>query len=118
MDKILEEIKDASMIYERGLGFYLKDYPVLIEVSVFNNRLHLSSIFSLETGKGYSSLVMKWLIGLADKYHVDIELYPTPFGTPNGKKGMPLYQLKKWYKRLGFITDKRDVTMMVYHHKE
>lgn len=75
---------------------------VAISANVFNNRIHLSLIRSLEPGErmGYGSAGLKFFCTLADKHNVEIELDADP---PVGNKVLSRSQLISWYKRHGFI---------------
>lgn len=85
-------------------------HACVIEVRFFNERIHVSSLRTLERGKGYGTACLKWLCALADKYGLEIELTATPFGRDPqtgelrddlgpmlGKR-----ELRAWYRRYGF----------------
>ncbi len=75
------------------------DNNVLVDVSFFDGYLHLSSIMSVDKGKGDATKVMNKICKIADKYKVTIDLEPTPFGTG---KILNTQQLTNWYKKFGF----------------
>jgi hypothetical protein len=73
----------------------------VIEVFKDNNRpntIHLSSIRTVEPGKGNASKVLEKLLSMARKNKVSISLSPVKFGN----KGLSSADLKKWYTRHGF----------------
>ena len=73
----------------------------VIEIFKDNNRpntVHLSSIRTVEPGKGNASKVLEKLLSLARKNKVNISLSPVKFGD----KGLSTPNLKKWYARHGF----------------
>lgn len=108
---LIDEIDEHSEGYQRGIGFFLQDYPVIIDVSDFNNRLHISSIISEKQGEGHATKAMMWILSLADKYGVDIDLIPDAIGT----KGLTTKQLTAWYMKLGFKPYKGD--SLIYNHR-
>jgi len=91
-----KEIKDASFVFEHFLVF--EGGNVFVELSVFNDRLHLSGIMANEKKKGFGAKVMRFLMDVADKHGVEIEGTAKPFS----KEGMKKTALKAWYKKLGF----------------
>lgn len=72
---------------------------VLVEVSYFDGHLWMSSILSMEKGKGNAKAVMQQICNIADKYGVYMGLTPKPFGR---EKGLSTSQLKEFYKGFGF----------------
>jgi hypothetical protein len=62
------------------------------------NAMHLSSIRTVEPGKGFASRVLDKILAIADKTHTSITLSPKRFGT----KGMSNSELRNWYIRHGF----------------
>lgn len=72
---------------------------VKLEVSKFDGALWISSISTIDRGKGDASKVLKMICDIADKYNVVIRMKPEPYGT---KKGLNKGQLVSWYKRHGF----------------
>lgn len=75
------------------------DDNVQLEVSNFDGALWISSIFTIERGKGDGSRVLQKICDIADKHNVVIRCSPEPFGDTNG---LNKSELVKWYKRNGF----------------
>lgn len=92
----------------RGLGYsnplnpreIVIDNSVIIEIVIFDKRLHLSSIYSMDKGQGNAGRVMQQMVDIADKYGVTIALNPEPFSTDPNK--LTKSQLIAFYKRYGF----------------
>jgi len=76
----------------------------IIEARPFGGEIHLSFIRSVEQNKGWGTEGLKFLIGLADKHGVSIDLDASPVG----EKVLSKSQLIAWYKRHGFEHVKGD----------
>lgn len=75
---------------------------VAVDVYAFDGYLRLSSIMSIDKGKGKASEIMKMVCDIADEFDVTIVLTPQPFGS-NKKEILTKQQLIKWYKKYGFV---------------
>ena len=62
--------------------------------------LEIHRLWTLQSGKGNGSIMLRALCDLADRHHVEMVLKTLPFG----RKPYPLSreQLQVWYKRHGF----------------
>lgn len=76
------------------------DNSVIIEISNWDKRLWISSLYSIDRGKGNASAIMKKIVDIADKYKVTLALDPVPFGTDTGR--LTKSQLINFYKKFGF----------------
>ena len=76
------------------------DNSVMVEIGIFDKRLHFSSIHSIDKGQGNAGRVMQKIVDIADKYGVTIALTPKPFGTSADK--LSKSQLITFYKKYGF----------------
>jgi hypothetical protein len=88
----------------------------LIGLTVYpsDNRIHIGAIMNFdEKNQGKSSLALKWLCDLADKYSVFMELAPVPIKNAGSKTGKNLTkaQLTSWYKRNGFTIVEHSILM-------
>lgn len=92
----LDEIRKSAFQFDHFLVF--EGGHVLVEIGIFNDRLHLSSIVSGSKKKGFATKVMRFIMNVADKHGAEIEGNAKPFGDG----GMKKKDLKAWYKKLGF----------------
>jgi SPP1 gp7 family putative phage head morphogenesis protein len=106
----------------KRLGAYMQEYKsktqqhpfdprqrllgnVGMEVSIFDRKIHLSSIISYgNKGSGEGTKGLNFLKGLADKHGVQIEgtAKAIPLAGARNKASLTTPQLKKWYKKHGF----------------
>jgi hypothetical protein len=72
----------------------------LIELcSVHGGRVWLKSVWAMEKRMGYGTRAMEFIANLSDTYGVEIAITPKKFG----REGMTTAQLRKWYRRFGFL---------------
>lgn len=106
-DSLAKALKDI-----RALGYtnplnpreIVIDNSVIIEIAIFDKRLHFSSIYSMDKGQGNAGRVMQQIVDIADKYGVSIALSPEPFSTD--PKKLTKSQLITFYKKYGFKLEK------------
>jgi predicted peroxiredoxin len=124
-DKDFQQIQEAVFdIYESGnVNAFMKDVAksasmrnpinpselimfnkVGVELITRGNKVYLQHIRAFEKGKGAGKQAMELLMQLADKHGVEITLCAK--STDRG--GMSTSQLKKWYTKYGFVSDKRN----------
>jgi hypothetical protein len=60
----------------------------------------IRSIRALERGRGDGSRGLAWLCDLADRHKLKLYCTVEPFGL---KPRLNKYQLKRWYRRYGFV---------------
>jgi hypothetical protein len=75
------------------------------ELSVFVGRISLGFVVSLmEKGTGNASKAMMWLVSLADKHQVVMELDVSPVKQAGAKNSRSLStpELRKFYAKFGF----------------
>jgi GNAT superfamily N-acetyltransferase len=78
------------------------DDSVAIDLIPSKDSILIASIVSLDgPGSGAGTDAMKWLVSLANKHNVTLELYPSRIGAEGPRKG----ELTSWYSRLGFKPD-------------
>lgn len=71
----------------------------LISAGPLQGIVWLKSIRAFETGEGYGSTGMEFIVNLADTYRVPVTLTPEPFGP---KPRITKRKLRAWYQRFGF----------------
>lgn len=77
----------------------------MLEVYPFNGMIHLSAIVTTQPRSGAGTNAMKFLMELANKHRVKIDIEAKPF-SKNNEHIRDMEQLVRWYMRLGFrITD-------------
>lgn len=81
-----------------------------VELSIFDNMVHIKSIRSFDTQKGIGTKTMQILIDLADKLKVNLSLYPKPYSQ---EKSLSKEKLIQFYNKFGFNMDGED--MIRYH---
>lgn len=74
-------------------------YPVSTAIYVSEIR----TLLDLQKGAGHRALAM--LCGLADLHSVDLTLVPKRVG----KRGLTTPELRRWYKRHGFVSEGGDL---------
>ena len=75
--------------------------------------LNVLIIKSSQKNKGYGSIVMDAIVGLADQHNVRVRLYATNLWGSEQKR------LQGFYKKHGFVLIKNDVdSMMIYYPKK
>lgn len=78
---------------------------VSLEVRPAFNQIHISDITSTQPQTGRGKMAMQFLMGLANKHRVKLDLSAKPYSN-NPKHITELESLVQWYMRLGFlITD-------------
>lgn len=75
-----------------------------IEVSAFNNDIHISDIRSLLPRTGAGTEAMNMLTDLADKHNVKLHLLAKAY-SKDPKFVTDTIKLIKWYSSLGFVVD-------------
>lgn len=78
-------------------------YPVTLVMEKNFNRIQLDliQIHEGKRGMGIGREVMDCIISYSNMYHLPIEL------TPSGKFGSSKRKLRKFYKKLGFVKNKK-----------
>lgn len=87
------------------------DSFVVVELGSFDNKIHISSIQVLPAsgrGAGLASIGLKFILDLADKHQVELDLEPHEFGG----KGLSNDELGNWYARAGIAWDKDHYSMI------
>lgn len=100
LNKAFEELKHLGPRNPLNPKEIVVDDSVLIEITIFDNRIWFSSIYSMEKGHGNAGKVMQKIVDIADKYGVTIALEVEPFGSAKGS--LTKSQLVKFYKKYGF----------------
>ena len=106
LTKSLKDIRSLGVPNWMNSREIVIDDSVIVEISVFDKRLHFSSIHSLDRGQGNAGRVMQKIVDIADKYGVTIALTPKPFGGKNGSPILTKSQLVTFYKKYGFKPEK------------
>lgn len=70
----------------------------LVELKAYGDKVEIRSIRTLKAGEGGASKALKIVTAMADKFDVELELFPKAYGTG----GLSTSQLKQWYSRNGF----------------
>jgi hypothetical protein len=86
-------------------GMVIHNDSVGVEVSIFDGKIHLSSIMSfVQKNAGEASKTLKFLTDLADKHQVIMDLAVSPIKNAGAREGKSLTkaQLTAWYGRYGF----------------
>lgn len=104
--KALKDIRSLGYPNPLNSREIVIDNSVIVEISVFDKRLHFSSIYSLDRGQGNASRVMQKIVDIADKHRVTIALTPKPYGGKNGSPILTKSQLVTFYKKYGFKPEK------------
>lgn len=77
-----------------------------IVLQLWNGSLNLSSIRSLERGKGHGSRALDWLVRLADEHGVALYGTIQPIGR---RPRLNARELRGWYARHGFEVKGREI---------
>ena len=101
VDKAISDIRSLGYRNPLNPRETIIDDNVVIEVSNFDKRLWLNSIYSIEKGTGNATKVMTAICKIADKHSVTIALDPLPYGKDKNKLNYD--QLVAFYKKFGFI---------------
>lgn len=70
-----------------------------VELYYANGSVHLSDIQSFNIGSGAGTEAMEYLVSLADKHRVTLDLFAV------GYASVPTKKLIAWYKKFGFVVD-------------
>lgn len=86
-------------------------YPVILVMENNFNKIQLDLIQVDENrrGEGIGREIMTRIISYSNMYNLPIEL------TPSGKFGSSKRKLRKFYKNLGFVKNKRRRSISHYH---
>ena len=104
LDSFMEEYYSHTEPHPMSRRMRVYENTVL-EVSPFNGAIQIDSIVSMQPMSGAGSKAAKFLMELANKHRVKIELYAKPF-SKNTDHITDMEQLIRWYMRLGFrLTD-------------
>jgi GNAT superfamily N-acetyltransferase len=109
MESFVEELGKVFRVAERGhLAFVEADgtYRGFIQlIWGSGGQITIHRLWTLEAQKGYGSLMLRALCGLADRHGVELTLKVIPIG----RKPYPLTrdQLLAWYQRHGFEGSRR-----------
>jgi hypothetical protein len=104
VDDILGDIQDSGMIVQKSpieSGVYIINENVRLDLRAFDNMINLSSILSIEKGKGSASSVLREIGKSADKRGLTISLDAKAFS----EGGLSTSQLLDFYSRFGFEID-------------
>ena len=86
------------------------EMQVLIHAYPFCGRIYVSEVRALRGFRhGSGTKAMRYLTTLADTFNVQLELAPVRIGN----EGMTNAQLRKWYRRFGFVNSKQDSGAMI-----
>jgi hypothetical protein len=86
------------------------EMQVLIHVRPFNGYIYVSEVRALRGfRRGSGTKAMRYLTTLADTFNVRLQLAPERIGS----EGMTNAQLRKWYRRFGFVNSKQDSGTMI-----
>ncbi len=83
-----------------------------IGVQVSSDTVHIDTLRCFSPKSGHGTEIMTRIINLADKYKVNLSLYPVPLKT---KVQISQKKLIEFYKRFGFVGTK---ALMTRKHKE
>jgi hypothetical protein len=111
LDAFMREFYSETVAHPWARGIRIWGECMMLEVSVWQEAIHLSSIMSLTVkNAGNASRCLSWLCAKADSHAVDIDLSVKPIKNAGAKEGHDLTkaQLKAWYKRHGFSQLKGD----------
>ena len=106
LTKALKDIQSLGYPNPLNSREIVIDNSVLVEIGIFDKRLHFSSIQSMDKGQGNAGRVMQKIVDIADKHGVTIALTPKPFGGKNGSPILTKSQLVTFYKKYGFKPEK------------
>ena len=104
LTKALKDIQSLGYPNPLNSREIVIDNSVLVEIGIFDKRLHFSSIQSMDKGQGNAGRVMQKIVDIADKHGVTIALTPKPFGT--NANNLTKSQLIVFYKKYGFKPEK------------
>jgi GNAT superfamily N-acetyltransferase len=109
MDRFIADLNQVFLQVERGhhafvdaAGIYLGFVQLILYP---DHRVTLHRLWTLASGKGYGSIMLRALCDVADRHGVEITLKVIPIG----RKPYPLTreQLLTWYQRHGFEGTRR-----------
>lgn len=104
IQNIYDDIKESGItVYQSPLDrrTYIVNDNVFVEMYPFSGSVHLSSISSIEKGRGNASVVMKQIVNSADKRGLKMDLSAKAFG----ENGLKTSSLIDFYKKFGFEID-------------
>jgi len=104
VDDILGDIQDSGMMVQKSpieRGVYIINENVRLDLRAFDNVINLSSILSIEKGKGSASSVLREIGKSADKRGLTISLDAKAFS----EGGLSTSELLDFYSRFGFEID-------------
>ncbi len=104
LQAFMDDMQSKSEFYQRGIGFFMTNFPVIIDAKIFSGKIYFS-IVSEDKNKGVGNNAMKWFTELADKHQVVLTCFIKPFGN---EKGLSKKQLFVWYKKFGFKKTRGD----------
>ena len=116
LTKALKDIRSLGYSNPLNLREIIIDDAVIIEIMIFDKRLHFSSIQSIEPGKGNAGRAMQKIVDIADKYGVTIALTPKPFGTNPNYLNKSL--LVKFYKNMDSNPKRADTAIWNELHND
>jgi hypothetical protein len=114
MSTFMQDLAAVTRPAERGHhafvdadGVYLGFVQLLFEPG---RRIVLHRFWTLKSGQGHGSGILRTLCDLADRHAVEIELRPLPIG----RKPYPMTrkQLAAWYTQFGFNGSGRKMVRM------
>jgi GNAT superfamily N-acetyltransferase len=102
LDAFMEDLRNNTLKTHGTQFVYLG--KVLLEVSPFAGKIHISAITSHAREQGFASKALDWLTELANKHGVQLD------GTIQriGNDGLSNKELRSWYKRHGFVISEGD----------
>lgn len=115
-ENFLKELSRNSDFYQRGVGFFLSDYPnTIIDAEIFDGKIRFNIVVDERArGKGEASSAMEWFTQLADNYGITLTAVVSPFGT--GIR-MNKSQLLSWYQKFGFKQKRGDIIERIPRYK-
>jgi len=83
----------------------------VMHISPSSEGIHIHDIYSLDKGSGAGTKAMEFLISIADKHGVKIHLLADGYSDTSSS------DLRRWYSRFGFVSNRNDRSVMVRRPK-
>jgi GNAT superfamily N-acetyltransferase len=87
-----------------GVNIRMGGTAVFVELNSFGNSVHISeiSIPNHKQGQGIGHKVMKMITDMADKFKVNLDLFPKPISQAPDEEQISKSKLVKFYAKHGF----------------
>jgi hypothetical protein len=105
VEAMLEEYVATTVPNPVGRGRVVNVGPdawALVDLWPGGGRVWLKEIRAIEFGKGHGTAALRFVLALADKHEVTVQLQAHRIMTIDRKFGLSTAQLKRWYARHGF----------------